>query len=58
MKVTKAEIVLSAVSEKQYPDNNLPEIALAGRSNVGKSSFINKLIHRKNLARTSSKPGK
>lgn len=58
MKVTKAEIVISAVSEKQYPDNNLPEIALAGRSNVGKSSFINKLINRKNLARTSSKPGK
>ncbi|GAA0294653.1 GTP-binding protein [Gracilibacillus halotolerans] len=58
MKVTKAEIVISAVSEKQYPDGNLPEIALAGRSNVGKSSFINKLINRKSLARTSSKPGK
>lgn len=58
MKVTKAEIVISAVSQKQYPDDRLPEIALAGRSNVGKSSFINKLINRKNLARTSSKPGK
>ena len=58
MKITKAEIVISAVSEKQYPDDYLPEIALAGRSNVGKSSFINKLINRKNLARTSSKPGK
>lgn len=58
MKITKAEIVISAVSEKQYPDDNLPEIALAGRSNVGKSSFINRLINRKNLARTSSKPGK
>ncbi|MFD2657512.1 ribosome biogenesis GTP-binding protein YihA/YsxC [Gracilibacillus thailandensis] len=58
MKVNKAEIVISAVSEKQYPKDRWPEIALAGRSNVGKSSFINKLINRKNLARTSSKPGK
>ncbi|SFD58610.1 GTP-binding protein [Lentibacillus persicus] len=58
MKVTNAEIVISAVSPKQYPNDRLPEIALAGRSNVGKSSFINKLIQRKNLARTSSKPGK
>ncbi|MGJ9457119.1 ribosome biogenesis GTP-binding protein YihA/YsxC [Oceanobacillus sp. CF4.6] len=58
MKVTKAEIVISAVSQKQYPGDMLPEIALAGRSNVGKSSFINKLINRKSLARTSSKPGK
>ncbi|WP_068674526.1 ribosome biogenesis GTP-binding protein YihA/YsxC [Oceanobacillus sp. Castelsardo] len=58
MKVTDAEIVISAVSKKQYPNEGLPEIALAGRSNVGKSSFINKLINRKNLARTSSKPGK
>lgn len=58
MKITKAEIVISAVSKKQYPSDGLPEFALAGRSNVGKSSFINKLIHRRNLARTSSKPGK
>src|SRR5690625_3533120 len=58
MKVTKAEIVISAVSKAQYPKTNLPEIALAGRSNVGKSSFINKVIGRKNLVRTSSKPGK
>ncbi|WP_430784967.1 ribosome biogenesis GTP-binding protein YihA/YsxC [Virgibacillus flavescens] len=58
MKVNNAEIVISAVSQKQYPNDRLPEIALAGRSNVGKSSFINRLIHRKNLARTSSKPGK
>ncbi|WP_100011970.1 ribosome biogenesis GTP-binding protein YihA/YsxC [Lentibacillus sediminis] len=58
MKITNAEIVISAVSPKQYPEDHLPEIALAGRSNVGKSSFINKLINRKNLARTSSKPGK
>jgi GTP-binding protein len=58
MNVTKAEIVISAVRPEQYPDGNLPEFALAGRSNVGKSSFINKMVNRKNLARTSSKPGK
>ena len=53
-----AEIVLSAVSKAQYPQDDMPEIALAGRSNVGKSRFINTLLGRKNLARTSSKPGK
>nr|WP_318539149.1 ribosome biogenesis GTP-binding protein YihA/YsxC [Terribacillus saccharophilus] len=58
MKVTEAEIVISAVSKKQYPVTHMPEIALAGRSNVGKSSFINKMINRKNLVRTSQKPGK
>lgn len=58
MKVNKTEIVISAVSKAQYPKTNFPEIALAGRSNVGKSSFINRLIDRKNLVRTSSKPGK
>lgn len=58
MKVTTAEFVISAVSPEQYPEGDRPEIALAGRSNVGKSSFINKMINRKNLARTSSKPGK
>lgn len=58
MKVTKAEIVISAVSKAQYPKTNIKEIALAGRSNVGKSSFINRVIGRKNLVRTSSKPGK
>lgn len=58
MKVTYADIVISAVSQAQYPATDYPEIALAGRSNVGKSSFINKMINRKNLARTSSKPGK
>ncbi|WP_303974615.1 ribosome biogenesis GTP-binding protein YihA/YsxC, partial [Streptococcus merionis] len=42
----------------KYPADALPEIAMAGRSNVGKSSFINGLLNRKNLARTSSKPGK
>lgn len=58
MKVTKAEIVTSAVSKEHYPKSHLPEVALAGRSNVGKSSFINKIIGRKNLVRISSKPGK
>jgi GTP-binding protein len=58
MKVTQADFIISAVSPKQYPEGSLPELALAGRSNVGKSSFINKMINRKNLARTSSKPGK
>ncbi|KXG11505.1 ribosome biogenesis GTP-binding protein YihA/YsxC [Anoxybacillus rupiensis] len=58
MKVTAAEITISAVKPEQYPAGMLPEFALAGRSNVGKSSFINKMINRKNLARTSSKPGK
>ena len=58
MKVNQAEIVISAASKKQYPTEPIPELALAGRSNVGKSSFINKMIQRKALARTSSKPGK
>ncbi|APH04198.1 ribosome biogenesis GTP-binding protein YihA/YsxC [Bacillus weihaiensis] len=58
MKVTSSEIVISAVKPAQYPEGNLPEIALAGRSNVGKSSFINKMLARKALARISSKPGK
>lgn len=58
MDVHKADIVISAVSPAQYPSTGLPEIALAGRSNVGKSSFINRMINRKGLARTSGKPGK
>lgn len=58
MKVTSADIVISAVKPEQYPGETFPEFALAGRSNVGKSSFINKMLNRKNLARTSSKPGK
>lgn len=58
MKITKAEYTASAVNPKQYPAGSQPEIALAGRSNVGKSSLINKFINRKALARTSSVPGK
>ena len=49
---------ISAVKPKQYPTNGLPEIVLVGKSNVGKSSFINTMINRKKLARTSSEPGK
>ena len=58
MKVISSEIVISAVKPEQYPETELPEFALAGRSNVGKSSFINKMLNRKGLARISSKPGK
>jgi GTP-binding protein len=58
LKVNQAEIVISAVKPSQYPEGNLPEFALAGRSNVGKSSFINRMLGRKALARISSKPGK
>ena len=53
-----AEILLSAANKSHYPQDEIPEISLAGRSNVGKSSFINTLLNRKNLARTSGKPGK
>jgi len=53
-----AKLLVSAVKEQQYPIGTLPEIAMVGRSNVGKSSLINKILNRKNFARTSSKPGK
>lgn len=58
MKVKNPKFEISAVSPKQYPANGLPEIVLAGKSNVGKSSFINTMINRKGFARTSSEPGK
>lgn len=58
MEVHEVNLTISAVAPKQYPDGGLPEIALAGRSNVGKSSLINTLINRKAYARTSSQPGK
>ena len=58
MIVKKPKFEISAISPKQYPSDGLPEIVLAGKSNVGKSSFINTMINRKSLARTSSQPGK
>lgn len=58
MIVKNPKFEISAVHLKQYPTNGLPEIVLVGKSNVGKSSFINTMINRKNLARTSSEPGK
>lgn len=58
MKIMQADYIISAVGPAQYPTDGLPEIALAGRSNVGKSSFINKMLGRRNLVRTSEKPGK
>ncbi len=58
VKVKSAEITMSAVNRSQYPVDGIPEIALAGRSNVGKSSLINGLLNRKSFARTSQTPGK
>lgn len=58
MQIKQAEFVGSAVNPTQYPIEHQPEFALAGRSNVGKSSLINRFLNRKNLARTSSQPGK
>ncbi|MCG8640460.1 MAG: ribosome biogenesis GTP-binding protein YihA/YsxC [Desulfobacterales bacterium] len=57
MKIKRVEFIKSAVKENQYPEYDFPEIAFAGRSNVGKSSLINTLIQRKDLVKTSSKPG-
>jgi GTP-binding protein len=58
MKILAAEFLISAMSPAQYPGQPLPEVAFAGRSNVGKSSLINTLVHRKKLVKTSSTPGK
>ena len=58
MRIVNSEFIVSAVSTNQYPKEELPEIVLVGKSNVGKSSFINTLTNRKKLARTSSVPGK
>lgn len=58
MKVLSAEFVKSATKPSEYPPGNLPEVAIAGKSNVGKSSLINTLVKRKNLAKTSSQPGR
>ncbi len=58
MLIKNPKFEISAVGPKQYPSQGLPEIVLVGKSNVGKSSFVNTMIHRKKLARTSSEPGK
>ncbi|MDO4903559.1 MAG: ribosome biogenesis GTP-binding protein YihA/YsxC [Limosilactobacillus sp.] len=58
MEVHNVDLTISAVQPEQYPDTDYPEIALVGRSNVGKSSLTNVLINRRNYAHTSSQPGK
>lgn len=58
MKITSAEFVKSATNPSHYPDYSWPEVAFAGKSNVGKSSLINALVNRKKLALTSSTPGR
>ena len=58
MKITKAELAAVAVKREQYPPEDMPEIAFAGRSNVGKSSLFNTMGNRRNFARVSGSPGK
>lgn len=58
MRINSVDMTISAVRRSQYPDDGLPEFLLVGRSNVGKSSFINTVVNRKNIARISSRPGK
>lgn len=58
MKINSVSLAISAVRRSQYPQDGKPEFLLVGRSNVGKSSFVNTLINRKNYARISSRPGK
>ena len=58
MNFNKVEFLISAASPKDFPQNRLPEIAFAGKSNVGKSSVINRILQRKNFARVGEKPGK
>ena len=58
MRINKVELKISAVRRSQYPTDEKPEFLMVGRSNVGKSSFINTMINRKNYARTSANPGK
>ena len=58
MKITSCEFKISAVRRSQYPEDSLPEFMLVGRSNVGKSSFINMIVNNKKMARVSNTPGK
>lgn len=58
MQIKEPKFEISVMNKAQYPKNKLPQIVLAGKSNVGKSSFVNCLVNRKSLARTSSAPGK
>lgn len=58
MIIRKSELLITAAKKEQYPETVVPEIAFAGKSNVGKSSMINAMLNRRNLARTSGSPGK